>query len=174
MPFEDPRLTFDVLWSSGAAAAVAALPRESRERLDPGLASLVAQTAGPVRGGAVSRPTPNVRGWVPRWGGSTRTGICSSPPPSRSPPSRRGATFPPAPPIAQWPGWTPFTYPFNLTQQPAVAVPCGFTSDRLPIGLQIIGRAARRGLVLRVARAYEAHHPQPTLADHEIRSGGRR
>ena len=28
----------------------------------------------------------------------------------------------------RWPGWTPFTYPFNLTQQPAATVPCGFTA----------------------------------------------
>ncbi|HVO89582.1 MAG TPA: amidase, partial [Casimicrobiaceae bacterium] len=35
--------------------------------------------------------------------------------------------------------WTPFSYPFNLTQQPACAIPCGMTSDGLPIGLQIVG-----------------------------------
>ena len=36
-------------------------------------------------------------------------------------------------------GWTPFTYPFNLTQQPACTIPCGLTSDGLPIGLQFVG-----------------------------------
>jgi Asp-tRNA(Asn)/Glu-tRNA(Gln) amidotransferase A subunit family amidase len=36
-------------------------------------------------------------------------------------------------------GWTPFSYPFNLTQQPACTIPCGFTSDGLPIGLQLVG-----------------------------------
>ena len=43
-----------------------------------------------------------------------------------------------------WIGWSPFTYPFNLTQQPAASVPCGFTSDGLPIGLQIVGPARQR------------------------------
>ena len=63
-----------------------------------------------------------------------------------------------------WPGWTPFTYPFNLTQQPAASVPCGFTSSGLPIGLQIVGPRYADALVLRAARAFEAAHPQPTLA----------
>ena len=38
----------------------------------------------------------------------------------------------------EWIGWSPYTYPFNLTQQPAASVPCGFTSDGLPIALQIV------------------------------------
>ena len=52
-------------------------------------------------------------------------------------------------------GWTPFSYPFNLTQQPACTIPCGLTSDGLPIGLQIVGPMFDDALVLRVARAYE-------------------
>jgi aspartyl-tRNA(Asn)/glutamyl-tRNA(Gln) amidotransferase subunit A len=53
-----------------------------------------------------------------------------------------------------WTLWTPFTYPFNLTHQPAISVPCGFTSDRLPIGLQIVGPLYREDLVLRAACAF--------------------
>ena len=64
----------------------------------------------------------------------------------------------------RWPGWTPFTYPFNLTQQPAATVPCGFTSDDLPAGLQIVGPRHADALVLRAARAYEQAQPQPTIA----------
>ncbi len=56
-------------------------------------------------------------------------------------------------------GWTPFSYPFNLTQQPACSIPCGLTSDGLPIGLQIVGPMFGDALVLRVARAYEKLHP---------------
>jgi aspartyl-tRNA(Asn)/glutamyl-tRNA(Gln) amidotransferase subunit A len=55
--------------------------------------------------------------------------------------------------------WTPFSYPFNLTQQPAASIPCGFTSSGLPVGLQIVAAKYRDDLVLRVARAYERLHP---------------
>jgi len=58
-------------------------------------------------------------------------------------------------------GWTPFSYPFNLTQQPACTIPCGLTGDGLPIGLQLVGPMFADALVLRAARAYERRHPVP-------------
>lgn len=58
-------------------------------------------------------------------------------------------------------GWTPFSYPFNLTQQPACSLPCGLTEDGLPIGLQIVGPMFGDALVLRAARAFEAVQPVP-------------
>ncbi|MBL4720932.1 MAG: amidase, partial [Alphaproteobacteria bacterium] len=62
-------------------------------------------------------------------------------------------------PEKRWTTWTPFTYPFNLTQQPACSTPCGFTSSGLPAGLQIVGRNFDDALVLRAARAFESVHP---------------
>ena len=58
-------------------------------------------------------------------------------------------------------GWTPFSYPFNLTQQPACTIPCGLTADGLPIGLQLVGPMFGDALVLRAARAYERVRPIP-------------
>jgi aspartyl-tRNA(Asn)/glutamyl-tRNA(Gln) amidotransferase subunit A len=52
-------------------------------------------------------------------------------------------------------GWTPFSYPFNLTQQPASTIPCGLTGDGLPIGLQLVGPMFGDALVLRASKAYE-------------------
>lgn len=63
----------------------------------------------------------------------------------------------------EWINWSPYTYPFNLTQQPAACVPCGFTADGLPIGLQIVGPARCDHLVLRAARAFESARPFATL-----------
>ena len=62
-------------------------------------------------------------------------------------------------------GWTPFSYPFNLTQQPAISVPCGLTKDGLPIGLQIVGRMFDDAMVLRAARAFESAVPVARPAD---------
>lgn len=56
-------------------------------------------------------------------------------------------------------GWTPFSYPFNLTQQPAITVPCGLTRAGLPMGLQFVGPMFGDALVLRAARAYESVQP---------------
>ena len=50
---------------------------------------------------------------------------------------------------------TRFTAPFNLTGLPALSLPCGFSKDGLPIGLQIISRPWAEDLVLRAAQAYE-------------------
>jgi Asp-tRNA(Asn)/Glu-tRNA(Gln) amidotransferase A subunit family amidase len=52
-------------------------------------------------------------------------------------------------------GWA-FTWPFNLTGQPAVSIPCGWTNDGLPLGLQLVGRRGNDNLILRVAAAIEA------------------
>ena len=58
-------------------------------------------------------------------------------------------------------GWSPFCYPFNLSQQPACSIPCGLTKDGLPIGLQIVGPMFGDALVLRAARAFESLQPIP-------------
>ena len=56
-------------------------------------------------------------------------------------------------------GWMPFTYPFNITGQPAASVPCGWTDDGLPVGLQIVGRRFDEGTVLKAAAAFERAAP---------------
>ena len=56
----------------------------------------------------------------------------------------------------QWLAWTPATYPFNLTGQPAVSVPVGLTSAGLPVGLQLVGRLGGDGLVLSAAGRLES------------------
>ena len=55
----------------------------------------------------------------------------------------------------KWVNWTPFSYPFNLTQQPAASVPCGFTKGGLPAGLHVVGRMFDDKTVLRACHAYE-------------------
>jgi aspartyl-tRNA(Asn)/glutamyl-tRNA(Gln) amidotransferase subunit A len=55
--------------------------------------------------------------------------------------------------------WIPFTYPFNVTGQPAASVPAGFTASGLPIGLQIVGRRFADAAVLRASAAFERLRP---------------
>lgn len=56
-------------------------------------------------------------------------------------------------------GWMPFTYPFNLTGQPAASVPAGWTEDGLPVGLQIVGQLRQDRTVLAASAAFEAACP---------------
>ena len=68
-------------------------------------------------------------------------------------------------------GYTPFTPIFNLTGQPAASIPCGFSSDDLPIGLHLIGRHGDELTVLRASSSFEkarpwAHkHPQLSITE---------
>ena len=48
-----------------------------------------------------------------------------------------------------------FTGPFNLAGTPALSVPCGFSAEGMPMGLQIVGRPFAEEMVLKVAHAYE-------------------
>jgi len=60
---------------------------------------------------------------------------------------------------SDWTRWASFSYPFNLTQQPAASVPCGWTTSGLPVGLQLVGRMHDDWRVLRAARAFERARP---------------
>src|SRR5262249_16016632 len=55
--------------------------------------------------------------------------------------------------------WFPFTFPFSITGQPAITVPCGFTAEGLPVGLQIVAKRFGDASGLRAAAAFEAAQP---------------
>ena len=55
--------------------------------------------------------------------------------------------------------WMATTFPFDLSGQPAISVPCGFTAEGGPVGLQIVGPRGTDALVLRAARAFERANP---------------
>jgi aspartyl-tRNA(Asn)/glutamyl-tRNA(Gln) amidotransferase subunit A len=66
-----------------------------------------------------------------------------------------------------WLSWAEFSYPFNMSWNPAASVPCGFTGDGLPVGLQIVGRRFDDLGVLQASAAFEQIAPwadkQPKL-----------
>jgi len=75
-----------------------------------------------------------------------------------------GADFPGQAAGKEWHDWTPFTYPFNMTGQPAASVPCGFDSQGLPIGLQLVGASYKDATVWKVASAYMSAFPEERLS----------
>jgi aspartyl-tRNA(Asn)/glutamyl-tRNA(Gln) amidotransferase subunit A len=67
-----------------------------------------------------------------------------------------------------WVSWAEFSYPFNMSWNPAASVPCGFTTDGLPVGLQIVGKRFDDLGVLQASAAFEGIQPwadkRPSLA----------
>jgi aspartyl-tRNA(Asn)/glutamyl-tRNA(Gln) amidotransferase subunit A len=65
--------------------------------------------------------------------------------------------------LESWVEWSSFSFPINLSQQPACSVPCGLTADGLPIGLQIVGARGDDAGVLSAALTYEQMYPERFL-----------
>lgn len=80
-----------------------------------------------------------------------------------------GVDVPPELPDRNVFSWVSYTYPFNLTGQPAASIPCGFSADHLPVGLQVVARCHGEADLFRAAAAYEAAcpwaHYRPDLDD---------
>jgi len=70
-----------------------------------------------------------------------------------------GVNIPPSLKDRSLVSWVYYTYPFNLTGQPAATVCAGISSDGMPVGIQLVGRALREYDVVRAAAAYEGTKP---------------
>ena len=163
--FPSPREALFILWAVGAAKLLGVYSRDKRALVDPGL---VATAAEGERISAVDYLGADL----------VRTAL-----------GQQMAAFHqkydllltpmmpiPALPVGQdlndpaterhWIDWSPFSYPFNMTRQPAASIPCGLTRTGLPIGLQIVGPLYADARVLRAARAFETTQPErrPPLA----------
>lgn len=159
-PFASPAECFRVHWYAGAAALVARMNDDERAMLDPGLVEIAAEGATLTMADYLQAMTERAA-LGERMGRFHREWDLLLTPSLPIPAFEAGAEFPRTGPFARWRDWTPFTYPFNLTQQPAASVPCGFTEAGAPIGLQIVAGKYAESLVLRAARAYERVHPFP-------------
>jgi aspartyl-tRNA(Asn)/glutamyl-tRNA(Gln) amidotransferase subunit A len=148
----DPVDAFHTLWFSGAARVTQKLTRRQRELLDPGLREISA--AGARLSALDYLAAVDVRTELGRRMGlfHERYDLLVTPTlPITA--FEAGVEVPKGSGYRRWTGWTPFTYPFNLTQQPAATVPVGSDGDGLPIGMQIVGARHRDDLVLRAAHA---------------------
>jgi aspartyl-tRNA(Asn)/glutamyl-tRNA(Gln) amidotransferase subunit A len=152
------RETFVRHWYPGAANAIRAIGPAERREMDPGLVAIAEAGARlPLmdylaavreREGLGQRMNLFHRKWdllvtpampIPAFAAGHETPVGSA--------------------NERWVDWTPFTYPFNLTRQPAASVPCGFTKAGLPVGLQIVGPLYADAAVLQVSQAFELARP---------------
>jgi len=156
--FHDPLEIFNIHWYAGAANALRAYGEKRREMMDPGLIEIANEGA-----------QYSVLEYLEAAGRRSELAIHMGrfhaeydlllTPALPIPAFEVGREVPAGSSYRRWTGWTPFTYPFNLTQQPAASVPCGFTSAGLPVGLQIVGAKYKDALVLRAAHAYQSVNP---------------
>mgnify|MGYP000902755342 CR=1 FL=1 len=153
--FEDPAPCFRTLWWSSARSILGNLPPEKKALLDPALADVVEQAAAiTVADIFEANRQRGALGTKMRLFMEKYDVLIT---PTLPIPAFGAGLLQPADPdnTGKWVNWTPFTYPFNLTQQPAASVPCGFTKAGLPIGLHVVGRMFDDRTVLRVCAAYE-------------------
>jgi aspartyl-tRNA(Asn)/glutamyl-tRNA(Gln) amidotransferase subunit A len=154
--FPDPRDAFWVHWTSGAFNALRKLPSDKfalleeglRQAFDAGSRHTLADyfDAVAARTALAERMKQFHRDWD-----------LLVTPTLAVPAFAVGRVAPEAPAGLEhdWTWWTPFTFPFNLSQQPAASVPCGFTADGLPVGLQFVAPPHREDLALRAAQAFQ-------------------
>lgn len=153
--FADPVDAFHTLWFSGAARVTQQFGPHQRESMDPGLREICGLGA---RYSALDYlAAVDVRMALGRRMGRFHESYDLLVTPTLPITAfEAGAEVPKGSGHRRWTGWTPFTYPFNMTQQPAASVPVGTDGDGLPVGLQIVAARHRDDLVLRAAHALMA------------------
>jgi aspartyl-tRNA(Asn)/glutamyl-tRNA(Gln) amidotransferase subunit A len=152
--FDNPEPIFRTHWFSGAAALMRAI--KQKDPVDPGLLEVAAQ--GEKVSAAELLDAQMKRGALGTHMNLFHRDYDLLVTPTLAVPAFGiGREYPEG--NKRWTDWTPFTYPFNLTGQPAASIPCGFTQAGLPVGLHLVGPRYADALVLRAARAFESVRP---------------
>lgn len=151
--FADPIEPFKVLWYAAATKTMAGVKPDVRELVDPSLREIAAL------GEAYSAQdyldaTAERMALGQAMGAFHDTYDLLLTPTLPIPAFTAGQEVPDGWPDPRWMSWTPFTYPFNMTQQPAATLPCGFTSAGLPVGLQVVGKRHDDAKVLAACQAF--------------------
>ena len=152
--WSDPAWAYHVLWFAGAAKVLEPFGPAALENIDPGLSASLQRhndfsASDFLDATAVRMKLGHDMGLL-----HERYDVLLTPT-LPIPAFEAGVDVPAGSASPDWTSWTPYSYPFNLTQQPAITVPCGFTSENLPVGLQIVGPRHADARILRVAAAYE-------------------
>lgn len=162
--FAEPLEIIMTIWYGVSHAIVSGIPAAEREKMDPGFRRIAEEGRGVTLGAYLAAHAARTQLAEHMRKFHERYDLLLTPQ-MPIPALEVGRVTPSDSRFGEgWIDWSPFTYPFNLTQQPAASVPCGFASDGLPLALQIVGPPRNDALVLRAARAYESACPFATLA----------
>jgi aspartyl-tRNA(Asn)/glutamyl-tRNA(Gln) amidotransferase subunit A len=166
-PLGELREAFHTLWFAGAARVTQHFDAAQRAGMDPGLAEIVA--AGERYSALDYLAAVDVRMAAGKAMGLFHESYDLLVTPTMPITAfGLGREVPAGSGQRRWTEWTPFTYPFNMTQQPAASLPCGVDAAGLPIGLQLVAARHADAGVLRAAHALYAAGaaavPAPALA----------
>ncbi len=156
--WDDPVAIFDLLWTARGATS-RGLPAADLARMDPGLARMIERSAAVGLDDHFRNLQARAKFCRTASEAFAQIDLLITPMLPISPFAAE-ADGPPdmdmSTPVP-WARWTPFSYPFNLTGQPAAALPCGWTEDGLPVGLQVIGDRFTDLAVLQFCAQWEQH-----------------
>lgn len=164
--FESPLETFRILWFTASQQILASSNASEQQRLDPGLVADGKRaekcTALDYFRALADRAalTESMEHFTERYDLLVTPTVPIEP-------FQANHNVPPEGELTDWEQWTPFSYPFNLTQQPAASVPCGVTDAGLPVGMQIVSGRYQDPKVLRACHAYMNAFPArfPSVPD---------
>ena len=158
--WSNPDGAWESIFYGGIVAAVGDRFDAIRDQLDPGLAALIEACRHDSMAAYVKALVVRNAFWDQARTLFERFDLLLTPTmPIPAFEITRNTPWPVAGRLGESLAWSYFTYPFNLTGQPAANLPCGFTDDSLPIGLQVVGRRHADATVLRAAAAFEAAAP---------------
>jgi aspartyl-tRNA(Asn)/glutamyl-tRNA(Gln) amidotransferase subunit A len=157
--FAEPTDILSAIWYGVSASIVNAVPEARRSEMDPGLRAMAEQGVGVSLNDYLAAHARRAELYRHMLRFHERYDLLLTP--QMPLPALEAGRVTPADGRFgdDWINWSPYTYPFNLTGQPAASVPCGFSPDGLPLALQIVGPPRNDALVLRAARAFEAARP---------------
>ncbi|BES70163.1 amidase [Marinobacter nanhaiticus D15-8W] len=157
-PFEDQIEVFRALWFIASEELCSQMSDKQLEQMDPGLRAC-AERAKPYRGLDLFRAQVNRALLTEKLEHLFQDYDLLLSPSVPIPPFEASDSVPPESGMRDWMEWTPYTYPFNLSEQPAASVPCGFTKEGLPIGFQVAAGKYDDLKVLRASYSYMDEHP---------------
>jgi aspartyl-tRNA(Asn)/glutamyl-tRNA(Gln) amidotransferase subunit A len=154
---QNPHTVFQAIWFGPASVVLSRLTPQQQERVDPGFRAVAGLGAQLSLADFIHAQQARAEMAHTLSTAFDRFDLLVTP-------ATTCAAFPvgqngPDPAAPDWTAWTSFSYPFNLSQQPAISIPCGFTRAGLPVGLQIVGPRLSEALILRAACAFEEVHP---------------
>ena len=159
---EDPSAAFRILWYAGAAQNLRRMTPAQRALVDPGLQEVAAEAEGFTAHDLIEANAVRARMGIAMKALHLRYDVLLTPT-VPIPAFTAGQEVPDPARYRRWPDWVPTCFPFNMTMQPAISIPCGLTRAGLPVGLQVVGPAHDDAIVLRVAAAFEHARPFPRI-----------